>query len=195
MYILSTLRKKQKRGDLVGIKAKLPDNYPVMQAVLEYNQLRDKIKLLGDRMDLLKSYIQDCAKQKATPDEKGNYLVHKDGLVFGTVRRVSVSLDAEKAEEILKDLGLWEEVTDVRYVINQDKLASLWVNQKITEEQLESMKSEKETFSMYSGREDAEIPEEKKNKMEESLPKLKAKNSAEFMPEITPHKAILRRRG
>lgn len=178
----------------MGIKAKLPANYPVMQAVLEYNQLRDNVKLLNDRMDLLKAYIQESAKQKVEPDEKGNYLVHSDGLVFGTVRRVTVSLDAEKAEEILKDLGLWEEVTDVRYVINQDKLSSLWVNQKITEEQLEAMKSEKETFSMYSGREDAEIPEEKKNKTEESLPKLSAKKGKEFMPEITPHKATLRRR-
>ena len=169
-------------------KEAIPSNYPIMRAVLEYNQIREQMKILTSRQEALKAHIQSCSRVSTAPDEKGNYLLHRDGLVFGTVRKVSYMLDTEKAEELLKAKGLWDEVIDVKEVINTDKLLALYAELKLTQDDLDSMNIEKESFSMYSGKEDLVLSDDEEPR------KMGLLRRKESIPEIVESKVLSRLR-
>lgn len=62
-------------------------------------------------------------------------------------RRVSQSLDEDVAEEVLRDLGLYDRCTTTITVLDEDAILSLNFSGDLPDEAVQQMYSEKETFA------------------------------------------------
>ncbi len=77
-------------------------------------------------------------------DEKGNLQFELEQAVDGIVRiekqrRSSRKIDEFRADEIIAELGLENDVYEMKRVINEDALMAAYYEDKITEQQLDEM--------------------------------------------------------
>lgn len=120
----------------------------IMEQVSEYNLLRAKSKTIKSRMDELAKSIKGHLTKNVTPDAKGSYYSEDDNFVYGNMAKKSVKLNEERAKVFLQERNLLEKASDVKIVINEDKLEQLLANNEITAEELESLVDIKTTYSI-----------------------------------------------
>lgn len=120
----------------------------ITQKVAEYNTLRAKQKTIKSRMDELAKDIKSYLTKNVSPDSRGNYYEEDDNFVFGNMAKKSVKLNEERAKVFLQERNLLEKASDVKIVINEDKLEQLLATNEITAEELESLVDIKTTYSI-----------------------------------------------
>ncbi len=115
-------------------------------AAEQYEALSSQIKMLEKRRDELKAEFMEFSKVYGQPNENGSlYFKDNRGYMIGSMRRVSYSLDPERAKEFLEARRLLEEAQTMR--IDPDKLKALAALGKITEEEYASLFDAKVSFA------------------------------------------------
>jgi hypothetical protein len=119
-----------------------PDD--VVGQVKEYLFVKKNIDQLDTRSKELRDRLFSHLDEGGYEDDKGNVQLELDAEVDGVVRlekqrRVTRKLNEPKADEILTELGLKDEIYVMTPVLDEDKLMAAFYEGKITEEQLDDM--------------------------------------------------------
>jgi hypothetical protein len=119
-----------------------PDD--VAGQVKEYLYVKKNIDQLDTRSKELRDRLFSHLDEGGYEDDKGNVQLELDAEVDGVVRlekqrRVTRKLNEPKADEILTELGLKDEIYVMTPVLDEDKLMAAFYEGKITEEQLDDM--------------------------------------------------------
>lgn len=120
----------------------------IHEQVAEYNFLRAKSKTIKARMDELSKSIKEHLTKNVSPDTRGSYYAEDENFIYGNMARKSVKLNEERAKVFLQERNLLEKVSEVKIVINEDKLEQLLMNDEITQDELESLVDIKTTYSI-----------------------------------------------
>lgn len=120
----------------------------IMEQVSEYNMLRAKSKTIKSRMDELAKNIKAHLTKNVTPDSKGSYYAEDENFVYGNMAKKTIKLNEERAKVFLQERNLLEKASDVKIVINEDKLEQLLANKEITMEELQTLVDTKVTYSI-----------------------------------------------
>ena len=112
--------------------------------IREFVKLKETIAVMEARQDELKAKLYEAMDNSGYEDDKGNIQLELDEAVEGVYRlekqrRTKRKLDELRAEQLLSDLGLTEEVYELKPVINEDALMAAFYEEKITEEQLDEI--------------------------------------------------------
>jgi hypothetical protein len=128
----------------------------VVSKLLQFLVLKDEVKTSTDRLDVLKKDLTQHVVENGEVDEKGHRSYQlpepldygeKTYTGFQQQRRVSQSFDTTVAEGILKDRGLWDRATVVVREIDQNEVFVLNQEGLLTDDELDSMFAERETFA------------------------------------------------
>jgi hypothetical protein len=119
-----------------------PDDFN--SQIREYVNLKSSLEILESRQKELRDKLFAHLDIEGEPDEKGNLQFVLDEAVGEIVRlekqrRASRKLDELKADEVIAELGLEDEVYEMKRVINEDALMAAFYEEKISEEQLDEM--------------------------------------------------------
>lgn len=120
----------------------------IQEKVQEYDVLRTKAKTIKDRMDSLAKEIKMYLTNTVTPDSKGSYYAEDEHYVFGNMAKKSIKLNEDRAKVFLQERNLLEQASDVKIVINEDKLSKLVEDGTISQEELEGLVDIKTTYSI-----------------------------------------------
>jgi hypothetical protein len=119
-----------------------PDD--IKSQIREYVKLKASEDMIKKRTAELREIIFAEIDQDGYEDDKGNHQLDLEEEVEGVFRlekqrRTKRVLDETKAEEIVSELGLTEELYEMKPVLNEDALMAAFYEEKITEYQLEEM--------------------------------------------------------
>jgi hypothetical protein len=119
-----------------------PDD--VAGQVKEYLFVKKNIDQLDTRSKELRDKLFSHLDEGGYEDDKGNVQLELESEVDGVVRlekqrRVTRKLNEPKADEILTELGIKDEIYVMTPVLDEDKLMAAFYEGKITEEQLDDM--------------------------------------------------------
>lgn len=137
------------------VKRRTPGS-SIVSKLLQFLVLKDEEKTTKTRLDSLKKDLTQQVVEHGETDEKGhrNYTLPepleyagKSWVGFQQQRRVSQSFDTEVAEKLLKDKDLWERATVVIREIDQNEVYVLNQEGLLTDDELDSMFAEHETFA------------------------------------------------
>ncbi len=120
----------------------------------QYAMLTSKIKAYQDRADVLKDRMKEMLLTYGQRDDKGHYNFELDPPIAGVRRlqrqcRVTQTLDEAMTEELLQELGLWNECVEMVPTISEDAiLANAYGDDApITEEMMKQIYEEKEVIA------------------------------------------------
>lgn len=128
----------------------------VVSKLLQFLVLKDEVKTTSDRLDVLKKDLTAHVKEHGETDDKGHRTFtfpaplpygDKQYVGFQQQRRVSQSFDTETAEKVLKDKGLWDRAVVMVPEIDQNEIFVLNQEGLLTDDELDSMFAERETFA------------------------------------------------
>lgn len=129
----------------------------VTRKAAQWAQLRATEKTTKQRVEILKGDLKTLVRTYGEADENGHVNItlpvpiesgNETYTGLKAERHVSTSLDEDKVEEILKEKGLFDQVQSQEVItyIDQDKLYALQQQGFISEEELDSMWVENETY-------------------------------------------------
>jgi hypothetical protein len=112
--------------------------------VREYAKLKASMDVLETRSKELRAKLFSHLDSEGFEDDKGNILLELPSPIDGVTRiekqrRATRKLDEFSAEAILEELGLTDEVYELKRVINEDALMAAFYEEKITEQQLDEI--------------------------------------------------------
>ncbi len=112
--------------------------------VREYAKIKASMEVLEARQKELRSKLFTVLDDEGLEDDKGNIQYELPTAIDGIVRlekqrRVTRKLNEPLAEEILTSLGLYDEIFELKPVLNEDALMAAFYEDKLTEEQLDDM--------------------------------------------------------
>lgn len=112
--------------------------------VREYAKLKASIEFMESRQKELREKLFAAFEAEGFEDDKGNLQLPLENSVEGIVRlekqrRVSRKLNEPKADEILTELGIKDDIFVLKPVLEEDALMAAFYEGKITEEQLDDM--------------------------------------------------------
>jgi hypothetical protein len=119
-----------------------PDS--VEAQVREYSKIKASMDVLETRQKALRENLFSVLDLEGLEDDKGNIQYELPTAIEGITRlekqrRVTRKLNEPVAETILQTLGLYEEVFEMKPVLNEDALMAAFYEDKISEEQLDEM--------------------------------------------------------
>lgn len=100
----------------------LPDKNGIITMLEEYEALKKQEKLISERKKLLAETIKAYATENGTKDSNGSYYAENNNFIFGAQCRKSVSLNEVKAVKLFKEKGIYDNVVDLKPVINESKV-------------------------------------------------------------------------
>jgi hypothetical protein len=112
--------------------------------VSEYAKLKASMEVLETRSKQLREKLFEHLDLEGFEDEKGNIQLELPSPVDGVLRiekqrRASRKLDEVTAETLIEEIGLSDEVYEMKRVLNEDALMAAFYEGKITEAQLDEM--------------------------------------------------------
>ena len=112
--------------------------------VREFVRLKETIESLEKRQKELRDQLVQYVDTEGYEDEKGNILFEFENPIDGVVRlekqrRATRKLDEEKAEAIIAEKQLGDDVYKMVRVIDEDALMASFYDGKLTEEELDEM--------------------------------------------------------
>jgi hypothetical protein len=123
------------------------------QEVQQYVTLKEDVSHIEDRVATLRKRILATVEELGTPNEKGSLVLPINDVKSNTgnvvkQRRVSKVFDESKADELLKEKGLFETVTKTITVLDQDAVMAAYYDGKLTDEDIETMFPEKVSWAL-----------------------------------------------
>lgn len=124
----------------------------VMQAAREFSQADVQEKLLARRKKELRDRLYALVEREGERDDKGNLLLPLpeaagDILTLQIQRRVSNPFQGEVAEEILRERGIWHDCVTLVPVLDEDKVLAARYDGLLSDEDIEAMYPEVESFA------------------------------------------------
>jgi len=149
-------------------KTKMPTRKPE-DIVAELESLKAKKKEIEKREKTLKADLGVILERDGIKTSTGSFnLVIGDKLVQKQARK-TMKLNPEKAEQFFKEIGIWEEVTETKQIINEDFVEQAFHNEKFTADELEAITDIKTVYAIV-------------------ITDYKPEDTEEEMPEIIPNK-------
>ena len=134
------------------VKKKLPTKtqkpLDVNSLVNEIENIKAQKKLLEAGEKELKDKLKAVVQEKGAKDQNGSFkLIVGDKLAQCQARK-TIKLNQTLAREILEAKGLWDEVKEVKEYVNEDLLAQIYTQEKISSEEFEGMIDTKLVYAM-----------------------------------------------
>jgi hypothetical protein len=131
-------------ANLIPEEGRFADPNDVNSQIREYVKLKASENAMKARAEELRATIFERMEEAGYEDDKGNIQLDLEEAVDGVVRlekqrRAARKLNEPKAEEILKELGIFDDVFVMKPVLEEDLLMAAYFENKITEEQLDEM--------------------------------------------------------
>lgn len=119
-----------------------PDDFN--SQVREYVLLKKAMDTLEKRQKELKEKLFEKLDEEGVEDSNGNIQINLEAPIEGIARlekqrRVTRKLNEPKADMILTDLGIKDDIYVMTPVLDEDELMAAFWDGKITEEQLDDM--------------------------------------------------------
>ena len=119
-----------------------PDS--IESQVREYAKIKASMDVLEARQKEIRTLLFEHLDAEGLEDDKGNLQFEFGSPIDGITRlekqrRVTRKIDEFKAEEILEELGLSDDVYELKRVVNEDALMAAYYEEKISEDQLDEM--------------------------------------------------------
>lgn len=119
-----------------------PDD--IKSQIREYIKLKATLDVMDKRASELREKLFTEIDAEGFEDDKGNLLLELEEPIDGIARiekqrRTTRKLDELRAETLLEELGLTDEVYELKPVLNEDLLMAAHYEGKITEDQIEEM--------------------------------------------------------
>ena len=126
---------------------------PLRKEVQQYVFLKEEVTAIEARVGTLRKRILAAVDELGEVNDKGSLVLPIDDKVSNTAsvikqRRVSKVFDEDKANDVLKDKGLFESVTKTIVVLDQDAVMAAYYDGKLTDEDIESMFPEKVSWAL-----------------------------------------------
>lgn len=127
-----------------GVTPRFENPDDLESQVREYTKLKASIEFMESRQKELREKLFAAFEAEGFEDDKGNLQLPLENEVEGIVRlekqrRVSRKLNEPKADEILTELGIKDDIFVLKPVLEEDALMAAFYDGKITEEQLDEM--------------------------------------------------------
>jgi chemotaxis response regulator CheB len=112
--------------------------------VREYMKIKTVIETMESRQKELRAKLMESIDVDGFEDGSGNLQLELPAAVEGVMRlekqrRVSRKLNEPKAEEILQQLGLYDDIFVMKPTLDEDALMAAFYEEKISEEELDEM--------------------------------------------------------
>jgi hypothetical protein len=119
-----------------------PDDFN--SQVREYIKIKNSMEIFEARQKELREKLLLVLEEDGLEDDKGNIQFDLETPIDGIVRlekqrRSSRKLNELRAEELIEETGIGEDVYEMKRVINEDALMAAYYQDKITEDQLDEM--------------------------------------------------------
>lgn len=116
----------------------------VNDAVRQFTITSEQETLIKTRKQELRDRLFALVEISGEEDDKGHLRLELPDPVnevraLKIERRVSNYLDAEKAEEVLTEAGIWDDCTTQVTVLDEDKIMAARYEGKLTDEQIDAM--------------------------------------------------------
>lgn len=148
-----------------AVQTSIPTRKPE-DIIEELDRLKEQKKLLESREKDLKDDLGAILEVEGAKDNKGSYKLIIGDKVAQKQARKSVKLNVERAETFFKEIGIWEEVIEVKEILNEDLVEQALNQDKFTMDDLEEITDVKTTYAIVVGKykpEEEEMPEIKTN--------------------------------
>lgn len=119
-----------------------PDDFA--SQLREYARAKATEALMKTRTEELRVKLFEKLDEEGYEDNNGNIQIDLDDAIEGITRlekqrRTTRKLNEPKAEMIIDELGIGDEVYETKRVLNEDALMAAFYEDKISEEQLDEM--------------------------------------------------------
>lgn len=114
----------------------------------EYQSILEKEKILKKRKNDIATLVKDYAEREGVKNNTGSFYCEDDQYIYGKQCRKSVSIDNEKAKDLLETKGLWREAVDIVEVVNENKLENLVNEGKLSMQDIEDISVTKVTYAV-----------------------------------------------
>jgi hypothetical protein len=126
---------------------------PLRQEIRQYVALKDEVTSIEARVATLRKRILTAVEDLGETNEKGSLVLPINDSASNTAsvvkqRRVSKVFDEDKADNLLKEKGLFESVTKTVTILDQDAVMAAYYDGKLTDEDIESMFPEKVSWAL-----------------------------------------------
>lgn len=128
-------------------KTKIPTR-SVEDIVEELVKLKERKKDIEKREKQLKKDLETILVHEGLKDSKGNISMIVGNRLAQRQARKSVKIDKEKAEQIFKERNLWDKVVKIEEVLDEDAIEQLFIEGKLSPEDLESITKTKTTYAI-----------------------------------------------
>lgn len=136
-------KKNNKSGEITKDKFSL--------LVDEFNTLKKNKKLLDTREKELKKQIDSYVSINGAKDNKGSFKMVLGDMLVQKQARSKVSLNLEKAEERLREIGIWEDVIETKEIINEDYVEQAYNEGKLSDTDLDYITDVKVSHAILVG--------------------------------------------
>lgn len=132
-----------------------PETQSVKQWVAELVTAKAQQKFLKSRQDAVTKRIKGFVEENGYTDDQGHVWFDLDEPVEGAValqmqRKVSMPLREEKAAEILKAKGLYEDCTVTIVQVDQDAVMAAHFRGDLSEDDIDSMFPKSVTYALLT---------------------------------------------
>ncbi len=128
-------------------KTKIPTR-SVEDIVEELVKLLERKKDIEKREKQLKKDLEIILVHEGQKDSKGNTSMIVGNRLAQRQARKSVKIDKEKAEIFFKARNLWDKVSRIEEVLDEDAIEQLFIEGKISAEDLETITNVKTTYAI-----------------------------------------------
>jgi hypothetical protein len=123
------------------------------EQVRQYVVVKDEVKFLSDRENEMKQRVIDSLKELGEEDSRGHIVaeVNDEKTGISSVvhqKRISKSLDMDKAETILNSKGIKDRCIKLVPTINEDEIMAAYYEGLITEQEVDEMFPAKITYAL-----------------------------------------------
>jgi hypothetical protein len=130
-----------------------PSLEEIRKEVQQYVFLKEEVTAIESRVGTLRKRILAVIEEIGETNEKGSLVLPINDQVSNTAnvvkqRRVSKVFDEDKANDLLKEKGLFDSVTKTVVVLDQDAVMAAYYDGKLTDEDIELMFPEKVTWAL-----------------------------------------------
>lgn len=125
----------------------LDPDLELVQLLRTYREQKEFADRLFARVEEMKKDLVKRVESNGYTDDKGHQWLSAGDHQLKRERRVSVSFNAQYAEQWARENGLWEEVKEVIEVVSEEKLlATLWDKEDM-KDKLDDFYSKRETYA------------------------------------------------
>lgn len=137
------MAKKLVKKTKTSIPRRTPDDI-----IAELESIKSQKKLLDDREKSIKKELEVILEAEGVKDDKGSFKLIVGNKLAVKQARTSIKLNNEKAESFFKELGIWDDVKEVKEVINEDLVEQAYTSEAFTAEEFEAICDKKVTYAI-----------------------------------------------